>query len=257
MLNIVEIKTAGIELKDDFRWERKEARAFALQHQYPRYIPNFFISNYELICKNGVFFDKPGKPADGKYNFIRALNGKIYVSNILGKNHVRNHSGLSNGKKVTSAGTMIFFEGKLEVISNESGHYKPTNEEMLVDIKHFLALSNNDQLIYEDHSQHKGEEKSLFHYSAIEFVDKKAKTALLTPIQIWKNQSSNFYKTMSSESTHHGKCLVQSTGSQEEEDDEAVENASGYIEKQGFFAHQETRTPTDHINSSYYNLNCT
>jgi hypothetical protein len=61
------------------------------------------------------------------------------------------HSALANGKKVLAAGKIELKEGRLIKVSNESGHYMPTDEEMRYMLSKFHSLSQNANLVYESH----------------------------------------------------------------------------------------------------------
>lgn len=178
----------GIKLK--IRQERKEQRALQSQHKFSTYIPHFIAKIYcELTCNDGFFSFKDGSLPDGKYIYIRTLAGEIFAAK---ESEVAHHSYLSNGKKVLSAGFFIFKKGKLCLVSNESGHYKPTNEEMMSEIGFYYQRSQNADLIYEDHSKFPTQ-KRIDHYQAREIIGKSTVDDL-EPIATFNNRKSNFGK---------------------------------------------------------------
>lgn len=87
-----------------------------------------------------------GKPVDTKDSvthftgpgweiFVVDQNNNIHMSSHkVGKFH---HSSLVGGGEVSMAGELKVSGGKIEIMSNKSGHYLPT-EEMLVQFLHFL-----------------------------------------------------------------------------------------------------------------------
>jgi len=64
----------------------------------------------------------------------------------------QNHSYLSQGHNVKGAGILYVRQGKIVTISNESGHYKPTLDEMREALIWFLNVSEQSTLLFEDHS---------------------------------------------------------------------------------------------------------
>lgn len=114
-----------------------------------------------------VHFDETGKfyqrggILHGSYLYVRLLNGDLFAypmkSNEMGNFH---HSYLSEGHNVSSCGFLNFANitstpkhiNRLMTVSNNSGHYRPTTEEMLADLAFFLSISKNLDLVFEDHS---------------------------------------------------------------------------------------------------------
>ncbi|WP_165482815.1 hypothetical protein [Legionella gresilensis] len=52
-----------------------------------------------------------------------------------------------------SAGYFEFENGKMKMVSNESGHYTPTNTEMEQELLFYFGITKNKDLIYEDHTE--------------------------------------------------------------------------------------------------------
>lgn len=149
--NANNIRLRGIALKDNCRPERKRQRRLQANYEESSYLPEVLLKfAAELHTnENGIFAFADGTVPHGKYLYVRILSGALFAAK---EEDIAHHSYLSNGKKVTSAGYLVFEKGKLCLVSNESGHYRPTKEEMLEDLQHYYNLSKNELLVYEDHS---------------------------------------------------------------------------------------------------------
>ena len=71
-----------------------------------------------------VLADK-SKDISNKAIFVMSEDGKIYIStyNEVGKFH---HSSFLSGKKIAAAGEIQIKNGLIKLVTNESGHYKPS-----------------------------------------------------------------------------------------------------------------------------------
>lgn len=148
--NTTNIRLRGIALKDNCRPERKRQRRLQANYEESSYLPEVLLKfAAELHANEGIFAFSNGKVPHGKYLYVRTLSGALFAAK---EEDIAHHSYLSNGKKVTSAGYLVFEKGKLCLVSNESGHYRPTKEEMREDLQHYYNLSKNEFLVYEDHS---------------------------------------------------------------------------------------------------------
>ncbi|STX40686.1 Uncharacterised protein [Legionella donaldsonii] len=149
--NANNIRLRGIALKDNCRPERKRQRALQANYEESSYLPEVLLKLAAELHTNktGIFAFADGIMPDGKYLYVRTLSGALFAAKEKDTAH---HSYLSNGKKVTSAGYLVFEKGKLCLVSNESGHYRPTKEEMLEDLHYYYNLSKNEHLVYEDHT---------------------------------------------------------------------------------------------------------
>ena len=83
-----------------------------------------------LLVRDGLLWDGFEAPFDTGI-MIRAYvideYGCLYSSNeIFDKRYSFNHSTLNAGKEVLCAGTLKVAQGRLTMLSNSSGHYKPT-----------------------------------------------------------------------------------------------------------------------------------
>ncbi|KTC86949.1 hypothetical protein [Legionella brunensis] len=163
--------TRGISLKKQcFRIERKLERIKAkLGDGDTKYFSDKERKRHQLFF-NGNKFITQGEVAHGTYMFVRTLDNLIIVSSD-GSLH---HSYLANGKKVSSVGYFIFEYGKLKCVSNESGHYTPTNEEMLPDLLFYYELAKNPELIYEDHSSFP-EKNKIYQYKIADILNVTSK----------------------------------------------------------------------------------
>lgn len=98
--------------------------------------------------KNGKFLDK-GKPANGRYIYIVNKNSELIAVPFI--NNYFHHSHLANGRKTKGAGFMTFEDGVLKVIDNDSGHYKPTVEQMM-DLLSAICQAVPNQVTFVDYS---------------------------------------------------------------------------------------------------------
>lgn len=187
---------SGIKLKPAFREERKrERQSQRLGWQSLYFQPSIAQQLFELECQNGTFNYRHAKDQElnGRYLYVRALDGRILAAK---EGEVGHHSYLSNGKKVLSAGYLIFNQGQLVLFSNESGHYTPTNDEMAPEIIFFHNLAQNSALVYEDHSHYpQSREIAQYKTQSIVAMGGLAKTA---PCEILSNQTSNVGRQLKS-----------------------------------------------------------
>ncbi|CAM2746312.1 Uncharacterised protein [Legionella steigerwaltii] len=178
----------GIKLKDDFRKERKKQRELQEKFELSLYLQPFVAQmSCQLTVKDGIFSFPNGVLPDGKYIYVRTLEGKIFACK---EEEVAHHSYLSNGKKVLSAGSFIFEKGRLCLVSNESGHYTPTNSEMQPEIEFYYSVAQNPDLIYEDHSKNPSQ-KIINQYKAKDIVEKHT-IDTLKPLASFNNRTSKF-----------------------------------------------------------------
>lgn len=138
-------KTRHITLKPEFHNELL-AETVVKQH----YANSDERLAFEITVENGLFYNKQHKLVHGAYLYILMPDNRLFACL---DSHQRHHSHLSSGLEVKGAGVLFLLNGKLINVSNESGHYRPTQEEMLPALKWFQRKSKNDDLIFEDHSQ--------------------------------------------------------------------------------------------------------
>jgi len=118
--------------------------------QTVKYLDDSELESHELTVKDGKIIHaggrNAGKPFDtenasshasggGSAIFVMMPDGKIYASKYheAGAFH---HSSLSQGNEVAAAGELVVENGVLKEVSNQSGHYEPSQ-------------SQNDQLLLE------------------------------------------------------------------------------------------------------------
>jgi len=119
--------------------------------QTVKYLDDSELESYELTVKDGRIVHaggrEAGKPFDtssasshasgeGSAIFVMKPDGKIYASKYheAGAFH---HSSLSQGNEVAAAGELVVENGVLKEISNQSGHYQPSqtqNDQLLLEL---------------------------------------------------------------------------------------------------------------------------
>lgn len=93
-----------------------------------RYLTPAERAEIEVTVENNLIHRKDGSILDTKQKpalFVMDADGRIYI--IEASNNIR-HSSLLAGGPVASAGEIIAEEGKIQAISNFSGHYHPSLE---------------------------------------------------------------------------------------------------------------------------------
>lgn len=169
-----------IALVKDFRNERKAMRFFS-QTDSSR---NDYLSIQEQNAFQVIMNQKPmcfpnGEILNGLYNFCLTCeeNPRLLCS------PTHHHSFLSNGKKVLGIGTLTFEQGQLLEISNHSGHYRPSNDQMIDTIKALHYESEDELKVYVSYSK---AEKEVF---AVSQIIEAESFSSLKPLK--KNQTIN------------------------------------------------------------------
>ncbi|CDZ78996.1 hypothetical protein BN59_03311 [Legionella massiliensis] len=156
--------TTKISMKNEFRTERKAMRLLPSNDPEQKYLDKEKQDLYEIKFseEEGIFLDYEGNVLSGKYNFIITCeeNPRIICHPTM------NHSFLANGKKVLAAGNLFFQFDTLVTITNNSGHYRPTDEEMLPVIKALDVATEGSLLRYISHCTNEP-----LVYPVIELVD--------------------------------------------------------------------------------------
>jgi hypothetical protein len=98
--------------------------------------------------KNGKFIDRKGRPANGRYIYIVGKNSELIA---LPYDKSLHHSHIANGRKIKGAGFMFFEDGNLKVVDNNSGHYKPSVEQMM-DLLSAICQVVPNQVTFVDYS---------------------------------------------------------------------------------------------------------
>ncbi len=121
-----------ISLKSEFKLERKAMRTLAPSDPQQKYLNSEMQMKYNTeLDEDGYFCNMNDSLWEGEYNFVLTCEDPPKL--LCDKD--KNHSYLANGKKVLAAGSLVFQDGKLVEMTNNSGHYRPTDEEMLATIK--------------------------------------------------------------------------------------------------------------------------
>ncbi|MFC7344562.1 putative T7SS-secreted protein [Saccharopolyspora griseoalba] len=91
---------------------------------------------------DGDLFDSSGAstvqhPDDGRAIFVMDENGRIYAStdHEAGRFH---HSSFLSGQPAAAAGELVVKDGKVELITNQSGHYKPMEADIAQFMRHLF-----------------------------------------------------------------------------------------------------------------------
>ena len=139
-----------ISMKKEFKEERKVMRILPINHPDNSYLSNEQQQQYVLQYseEDSIFFANEGEQIeDGEYQFVLTCEEypRLLYSDSL------HHSALSNGKKVLAAGSLIFSDGYLEKITNNSGHYRPTDDEMLDVIKALHTATDGKLIRYKSY----------------------------------------------------------------------------------------------------------
>lgn len=239
-----------IPLQDAYRQERKAAR----KAQEKNILTKYFSVKKQL--ENSVKFKGSSTPE--KNNIVKNTcdNKFIYVT-ILSKNssneqemlHILSldydydydnnesypvhHSYLSNGKKVLGAGTMEFSYGRLRIISNDSGHYKPRPDQMLDLLERLFLETKDPSILFEDHSR-VAKTGCVYSYEIGKILEHKDQI----------KHSKSCYGITPSKTHIVNKKLVAETGSTDNSD---KENKNGYTYNyqitSHFFAGKTTASP--------------
>lgn len=139
-----------ISLKPDFKIERKRMRFFEVNDpQKNKYLSPEQQAECCVSMDDSSFSFPNGDILEGQYNFC--LTAELLPRLLCSK--TEHHSFLANGKKVLGVGTLDFDNGRLFKISNHSGHYKPTNDEMMQVIKALSKASDGDLKVYTSYSK--------------------------------------------------------------------------------------------------------
>lgn len=134
-----------------------------------------------IPSETGIYHEPQGNLVTGQFLYVVLSDlSIIHVPEHARINDRRYlHSSLANGKKVRAAGKIQLEEGKLILISNESGHYKPTACQMATILEWFVRQSNNPDLIFQDHTHAK--EGFAYEYNALSFAKATNNHTTLTP----------------------------------------------------------------------------
>ncbi|KTD02837.1 hypothetical protein [Legionella feeleii] len=116
------------------------------------------------INQEGKFVNKKGELLDGRYIFIVNKDKQIIG---LPANPRLHHSFLANGKRVRGSGYMVFENGSLKSIDNDSGHYKPSIKQMY-ELLSYLAKRVLNNVTFTDYSHQ--EDNFLYQFNLKQMV---------------------------------------------------------------------------------------
>ncbi len=113
--------------------------------------------NYAITCENGTWLNADGFKLNDAYLYCLLPDNRLYAVSIdisadQDDQPIRNHSHLVAGLPVKAAGFLYFKEGTLVTISNDSGHYKPSAQNMLPALRWFTERARLP-ILFEDHSE--------------------------------------------------------------------------------------------------------
>lgn len=138
-------RRGSIQLKSQFS---KELIAESLVSKH--YLSSAQREQYRIQCQDGFYKDAKGDLLDGPYVYVLFPDDRLYAASVFAK---INHSHLSSGLSLKGAGIHYYQRGRLITVSNESGHYKPTLNEMRDALLWFSSQNTTGSFIFEDHSQ--------------------------------------------------------------------------------------------------------
>jgi hypothetical protein len=102
-----------------------------------------------VTCKDTFFCHADGTFLTGAHIYVLLPDDQLYCAPIGSQ---MQHSYFNAGHKVKGAGVMYLAGGRLITMSNESGHYTPTHEEMQDAIAWFYQHAKGHTFVCEDHS---------------------------------------------------------------------------------------------------------
>jgi hypothetical protein len=141
--------TSRISLKPEFKVERRVMRQLESDDSENKYITKEHQAPYIVDYQEDdhIFVDVNDEPMDDEYNFVLICEEPP----LLLCSPTLHHSYLANGKKVLGAGTLIFDQGELKTITNNSGHYRPADNEMLPLVKALHTACNGTLIKYKSY----------------------------------------------------------------------------------------------------------
>ncbi|MBS0286927.1 MAG: hypothetical protein JSR17_06505 [Proteobacteria bacterium] len=182
---------------------------------------------YRITCHNGIYKDTSGKAMDGAFVYVLFPDDRLYAVSIHARIH---HSHLSSGLSLKGAGIHYYQKGRLITVSNESGHYKPTLNEMRDALLWFYQQNLNQPFVFEDHSA----QDKLRQFNGIRFFEVKkqpevdkvglepiAEAQLVQTLERIKREALSIFDTKDEE-TEFEKALARLYLAQEQSGDNSV-----------------------------------
>lgn len=130
-----------------------------------RYLSDSERQEYQLTVRDGLLYDADGDLFDtrevrsewsyaGRAKFVvDPETGNIYASTSEEQGLFK-HSSFLGGKAVAGAGTLTVIDGKLVAISDDSGHYAPTEGYTKQVVQYFKALGIDTDDVRNDRTPH-------------------------------------------------------------------------------------------------------
>jgi len=118
--------------------KREQYRVFFISgraYHYRVYNNKFKIIN-TTVAKGELEGFNDQRPGLG---FVLSMSNELYAG-LLGKVGISYHSQFMGGRPVMCGGTMVFDQGKVTYIRNDSGHYQPCDPS-LVKVLHYLKMN--------------------------------------------------------------------------------------------------------------------
>lgn len=147
---------ATIEMHEWFKDEFDREQAYACQQfekeedDPSKYFNSEDRAQHEVSFDGcGRIIDKEGRKLHGFHIYIELPDHRIIAAPSIA---VSNHSHLSAGMPVLSAGFMMCDSGVVITLSNNSGHYKPHRDSIRHHLTKMLKQTQNSKLIFEDHT---------------------------------------------------------------------------------------------------------
>ncbi len=100
-------------------------------------------SRFRMSFPGGVMSDAAGAVADGEYLFVVDEGQRFYAAPGKSGDISRHHSSFLGGRGVRSAGSLEVERGRIKLLSDQSGHYKPTKHEVLLALQTLQRLGAN------------------------------------------------------------------------------------------------------------------
>ena len=151
--------------------KREQYRVFILSGRachYRRADKKFKILN-TVVAKGELEGFNDERPGLG---FVLSMSNELYAG-LLGKLSLGYHSQFMGGRPVMCGGTMVFSQGRVTYIRNDSGHYKPVDQSM-IKVLHYLQMNGMPikEITIGKEQVAKGLAKGRIEVSASEFMRK-------------------------------------------------------------------------------------
>lgn len=138
-----------------------------------------FYQDKEQLSQHRVRLDSPSlcflnqQPLDGLYIYVMAPDGRLYASQVGMTREIKNHDYFLSGQDVRCAGMFYCEQGKMKLLNNNSGHYKPSYQDLAcaVYLLHHANMTICEDLLVEDHSASTAGHPIMTTYKASDVID--------------------------------------------------------------------------------------